>query len=126
MPEKPSIHNLNSQSTKLEKITPCFEVAAKWLEDILHENSHLHYTDLELAVKLDERDPLAVLREEFNLPKHPSIKYYFEGCTLILCFNLLLENGKGEAVYLCGNSLGAAPKRVESILMQDLEVWAKK
>ena len=41
-------------------------------------------------------------------------------------FNLLLENGTGEAVYLCGNSLGAAPKRVESILMQDLEVWAKK
>ena len=83
MSEKSSIHNLQSQSTNLEKAIPCFELAAKWIEDILRENSHLHSTDLALAVKLDEQDPLAVLRDEFNLPTHPSIQYYFEECTLI-------------------------------------------
>jgi kynureninase len=55
--------------------------------------------------KLDSTDPLAPLRKFFHLLKN--------------------EDGK-ELVYLCGNSLGLQPKRVATIVNQELANWATK
>ncbi len=56
------------------------------------------------AAALDAQDPLAELRARFHIPRR--------------------EDGT-EAVYLCGHSLGLAPKRALSIVNEELNVWAR-
>lgn len=56
----------------------------------------------DFARLMDERDPLAKCRAKFLLPR---------------------VAGK-EAIYLCGNSLGPAPKKVRSDLLGEFADWA--
>lgn len=60
--------------------------------------------NLEYAQKMDHKDPLKHMREEFHLPKH--------------------NNGDDE-IYLCGNSLGLQPKRTSEYLNYELDQWQK-
>jgi kynureninase len=58
---------------------------------------------LSFALERDNEDPLRHFREEFYFPSH----------------------GKKDAVYLCGNSLGLQPKRVEAAFEQELKDWRR-
>lgn len=55
------------------------------------------------ACMLDSQDKLSSVRNMFNIPKHKG-------------------TGK-EKIYLCGNSLGLAPKRAKDILMKEFDGW---
>lgn len=57
------------------------------------------------AAALDARDVLAPLRTAFHMPRR--------------------EDG-AEAVYLCGHSLGLAPKRALQIVNEELNAWAQQ
>ncbi len=57
------------------------------------------------AVALDAQDALRSLRAAFHIPRR--------------------ENGT-EAVYLCGHSLGLAPKRALAIVNEELDAWAQR
>ena len=57
------------------------------------------------AARLDAADLLGALRDEFRLPMD--------------------RNGRREAVYLCGHSLGLQPVRAESLVREELEDWAR-
>ncbi len=61
----------------------------------------LHRSDAE---SLDAQDPLAGLRTAFHIPRR--------------------ADGH-EAVYLCGHSLGLAPKRALQLVNEELDVWAR-
>ncbi|MCP4499208.1 MAG: kynureninase [Deltaproteobacteria bacterium] len=54
------------------------------------------------AATLDADDPLAFFRDEFHIPK--------------------TAEGE-EKIYLCGNSLGLMPKRVRSLMDEELNLW---
>ena len=56
------------------------------------------------AVALDARDTLAPLRASFHIPRR--------------------ADGH-EAVYLCGHSLGLAPKRAFQLVNEELDTWAR-
>ena len=56
------------------------------------------------ALRMDQQDALAGFRSEFHLPLHK------EGVS---------------AVYLCGHSLGLAPKATTRIVNEELAVWAQ-
>lgn len=56
------------------------------------------------ATALDAQDALAELRSRFHIPRR--------------------EDG-AEAVYLCGHSLGLAPKRALQIVNEELNAWAR-
>lgn len=61
--------------------------------------------DEEFANKLDSQDNLAHLRKHFYLPKD--------------------ANNNGEPyIYLVGNSLGLQPKQANTLINQELKVWA--
>jgi kynureninase len=60
--------------------------------------------DLDHARELDASDPLRDFRDHFHIPPH---------------------GDEGPSVYLCGNSLGLQPKRVERDINQELEDWAE-
>ena len=53
------------------------------------------------ALARDAADPLAPFRGEFLVPPH----------------------GKGEQVYLCGNSLGLQPRATRQALLDELDDW---
>lgn len=55
------------------------------------------------AVALDTTDPLAPLRSEFHVPQRPD---------------------GSEVVYLCGHSLGLAPRNASKIVQEELHAWA--
>ena len=57
----------------------------------------------EFALKLDEKNPMKRIREKFNYP----------------------ENSKSAVLYFSGNSLGLQPKAVQSILVEQSEIWGK-
>lgn len=61
-------------------------------------------TTREAAAALDARDPLAKYRERFCFPRAPR---------------------GGEALYLCGHSLGLEPKSTRQYLEQELKDWAE-
>lgn len=61
--------------------------------------------DEAFARRMDESDPLRGFRGEFLIP--PSRK------------------GSGEALYLCGNSLGLQPRATQGAIVAELEDWAK-
>ena len=56
------------------------------------------------AAARDARDPLAKYRERFHFPRGPR---------------------GGEAIYLCGHSLGLEPKSTRQYLDQELKDWAE-
>lgn len=60
---------------------------------------------LEFAQAMDQRDPLRSFRGKFHIPK--------------------TEDGKDE-VYLCGNSLGLAPKGAADCVAAALDDWARR
>lgn len=60
-------------------------------------------TDEVFARHLDAIDPLAGLRERFHAPR---------------------TRDGGEAIYLCGNSLGLMPKAARRLVEQELDDWA--
>lgn len=62
-----------------------------------------HSSGPECAARLDKEDPLAGFRDRFHLPPH----------------------GDGVKIYLCGNSLGLAPKDAERMLVEELEDWRR-
>lgn len=53
------------------------------------------------AADRDRTDPLAHYRERFHIPRH----------------------GEGEAAYLCGNSLGLAPRNAKEYVDRELLAW---
>lgn len=55
------------------------------------------------AKKLDQNDPLAGYRNVFHIP----------------------QVGGGEAIYLCGNSLGLQPKKAKEYVLEELDDWAR-
>jgi kynureninase len=57
---------------------------------------------LEFARKMDGQDPLASFRERFHIPK---------------------SRDGGDAVYLCGNSLGLQPTNTADYVNAELEKW---
>ncbi|NVK21866.1 MAG: kynureninase [Kangiellaceae bacterium] len=59
---------------------------------------------LEYARQLDQKDPLAHMRQQFHIPKQ--------------------DNGEDE-IYFCGNSLGLQPKRTSDYLNYELSQWQK-
>ena len=59
--------------------------------------------DRSVAEQLDAADPLRSFRSEFSIPRH--------------------EDG-GEEIYLLGNSLGAAPRRVHEYVSEELDRWS--
>ncbi len=59
---------------------------------------------LDFARKMDENDPLRTYRNQFHLP---------------------VQKAGDPIIYLCGNSLGLAPKSTQKYLNQELEDWAK-
>ena len=62
----------------------------------------MEITDREYARQLDADDPLAKFRDRFHIPGE--------------------EKGDPK-IYLCGNSLGLQPKRVEETLERELKTW---
>lgn len=60
-------------------------------------------SSLEDARRRDAADPLRSFREQFHFPRH----------------------GDGDAIYLCGNSLGLQPKSTATLIAEELEDWAK-
>ena len=58
---------------------------------------------LAFARDMDNKDPIAFIRDEFSIPKQ--------------------ENGQDE-IYLCGNSLGLQPKLAAEYVLRELKQWA--
>lgn len=71
--------------------------------------------DQKLALFLDEADDLKHLRDCFHVPKIKDLPPT----------DPTVANMEDDCVYLCGNSLGLAPKKVKTYLDEELEKWAK-
>ncbi|KAJ4304276.1 Kynureninase (L-kynurenine hydrolase) [Collariella sp. IMI 366227] len=78
------------------------------------------------ARALDQDDPLAFTRSEFNIPTKAQI-----ASTRLPDSATTVDAGSGDAataddkcVYLCGNSLGLQPKRTQTRINQYLSTWA--
>jgi kynureninase len=56
------------------------------------------------AAALDAQDPLARLRASFHVPRHTD---------------------GSQAVYLCGHSLGLAPKRAIQFISEEMDAWTR-
>lgn len=55
-------------------------------------------------------------RDEFTLPDNRSVG----------AINIPPEKQDSTCVYLCGNSLGAAPKRSQALVQEELSVWGER
>lgn len=69
-------------------------------------------TGLELAKHLDQVDALASFRDEFHIPNAALDEHATDK-----------ERGKGDSIYLCGNSLGLQPKRTSRYMTEELDKW---
>jgi len=87
--------------------TTCAEILSSTQADL---------TAPSLAKALDEADPLRELRSEFVLPTNRSI-----GATIAA-----QTKPDESCVYLCGNSLGAMPKKSETLVVDELSVWGSR
>ncbi|KAJ9158423.1 Kynureninase [Coniochaeta hoffmannii] len=72
------------------------------------------------ARQLDKEDPLAFIRDEFNIPTKAEIA----SSRLVDKSELRSSQNNEKSVYLCGNSLGLQPKRTVTRLQQYLGTWA--
>ncbi|KAJ2852896.1 Kynureninase (L-kynurenine hydrolase) [Coemansia erecta] len=70
--------------------------------------------DPRFAQFMDSNDPLASLRNEFEIPKMSQIA----GTTR--------EGDDADCTYLCGNSLGLLPKKARQILSEEMDEWSTK
>jgi kynureninase len=61
------------------------------------------------ARHLDEADPTPSFREAFQIPRRRGVG---------------APGQRGEAVYLCGNSLGLQPRAARELVSQELDDWA--
>jgi kynureninase len=62
-------------------------------------------TSKENALALDQNDSLALYRNQFHIP----------------------QNVTGQqTIYFCGHSLGLQPKRTETLVQQELELWKQR
>ncbi|KAH8909848.1 kynureninase [Coniochaeta sp. PMI_546] len=76
------------------------------------------------ARQLDREDPLAFIRNEFNIPSKAEIaSTRLVDKTASTTEPVLPADGE-KSVYLCGNSLGLQPKRTVTRLQQYLSTWA--
>jgi kynureninase len=64
------------------------------------------------ATHLDSLYPS--LREEFHIPKNEGVRATRNP-----------EPSK-ECIYFCGNSLGLQPKRTQSLVQEELDIWASR
>jgi hypothetical protein len=86
----------------------------------------------QFAKKVDDKDALSKLRNEFIIPTKGDLKnkkFGFQpksdtraqhGTTA------LQESDSAEAIYLCGNSLGLQPRRTKEYITRYLDTWASK
>ena len=58
----------------------------------------------DFALAMDARDPLAIFRQRFHIPK---------------------TSTGDESIYLCGHSLGLQPKHTSDYIKQELKDWAQ-
>lgn len=58
---------------------------------------------LEYAKELDQKDSIALYRDQFHIPK---------------------DHNGNDWIYMCGNSLGLQPKTTKKYIQQELEDWA--
>ncbi|KAK4535940.1 hypothetical protein CDCA_CDCA06G1965 [Cyanidium caldarium] len=85
------------------------------------------------SLALDRRDPLRKYREAFAIPLSGAIAPDTDrGGDAHGADGAMPENGAvaavaggGEAVYLCGNSLGLQPRRARERVLQHLEQWSQ-
>lgn len=90
---------------------------------------------------MDKEDPLAFIRDEFNIPTKAEIassrlvdksgelqtfgrSYTIKTYVLTRAIELRSSQNNEKSVYLCGNSLGLQPKRTVTRLQQYLGTWA--
>ena len=61
--------------------------------------------DRTYAARLDEADALAAMRAQFHIPRRAD---------------------GSDTIYLCGHSLGLAPKQAARIVQEEMDVWAQQ
>ncbi|KAJ1968216.1 Kynureninase (L-kynurenine hydrolase), partial [Dimargaris verticillata] len=87
-------------------------VSARTLEQKAAE-ANLDILDPAFSQWLDDDDTLRHLRDEFCIPSIAEVKNDPEA-------------SKDSCIYLCGNSLGLQPKRTKQMIVEEMEVWAKR
>lgn len=80
-------------------------------------------SDPKFAKYLDQNDKVAVLRDQFNIPKKRTV--WTEACRQERGADKV-DDGEEDAVYLAGNSLGLMPKRTPELLSEELHVWSTR
>jgi len=69
----------------------------------LAQEAGLAWDSAEFAAHMDAQDELRSFRDQFHFPLNPS--------------------KTGDAIYLCGNSLGLQPKNTVGYVMEELTKW---
>ncbi|KAG5438933.1 hypothetical protein PCANB_002263 [Pneumocystis canis] len=92
-------------------------------EKIAKENGFESALTYHFAKFLDENDPLALLRYEFEWPnnKEKIINEIINEENNTLKTSSLRETH----IYLCGHSLGLLPKRTRELINEELNIWAE-
>ena len=93
-------------------------------------NSFLALDDKELcseefAKKLDAKDELSKLRDEYVIPTKGDLrnkKFGFRPSS----GKKAREDDNEESIYFCGNSLGLQPRRTKEYVNRYLDTWASK
>eukprot|EP00051_Salpingoeca_urceolata_P027694 m.482812 g.482812 ORF g.482812 m.482812 type:complete len:521 (+) comp22671_c0_seq1:159-1721(+) len=78
--------------------------------------SKLDMDSAAFAKALDTQDKLSALRAEFNFPKNGQL----------LEADASLVEPEADCVYLCGNSLGLEPKETKTLVVEELDKWARR
>ncbi|KAK0711373.1 pyridoxal phosphate-dependent transferase [Lasiosphaeris hirsuta] len=76
------------------------------------------------AQALDQEDPLAFTRSEFNIPTVADIASTRLADPGSKGSSEMRESESAKCIYLCGNSLGLQPKRTPTRINQYLSTWA--
>ncbi|CAH8623481.1 unnamed protein product [Dicrocoelium dendriticum] len=79
----------------------------------------LRHDTIDFAQWLDDNDPLREYRSEFHIPTLDSVQKLTK-VSLSPCY----ERRTSEVIYLCGNSLGLQPKRLDVALQTAVRQWA--
>ncbi|RUS31835.1 pyridoxal phosphate-dependent transferase [Jimgerdemannia flammicorona] len=94
--------------------------------DLLAQEAAVDFRSKEFAALLDSRDELAHLRHEFCIPRRGEV--LGEGAQLPVHYFVSSVRGDADepCIYMCANSLGLMPKRTRRLIMEELDIWAKK
>lgn len=79
----------------------------------------------EFARRLDAKDELSKLRDEFIIPTKGDLRNKKFGFRASL-EKQAHEDDKEESIYFCGNSLGLQPRRTKEHINRYLDTWASK